>query len=67
MKTLTGSSAAAGTTFFVFGAGALAAPLGGLLADRGRRRPLMIASDCVLGLAVLLLLLVHDRGDAWLL
>lgn len=67
MKNLTGSSAAAGMTFFVFAAGALAAPLGGLLADRMRRRPLMIASDCVLGVAVLLLLLVHDRGDAWLI
>jgi MFS family permease len=67
MKTLTGSSGAAGMTFFVFGAGSLAAPLGGLLADRVRRRPLMIASDCVLGAAVLLLLLVHDRGDAWLI
>jgi len=67
MKTLTGSSAAAGMTFFVFGAGALASPLGGLLADRLRRRPLMIASDCFLGAGVLLLLLVHDRGDAWLI
>jgi MFS family permease len=67
MKSLTGSSAAAGMTFFVFGAGALASPLGGLLADRVRRRPLMIVSDCVLGLAVLLLLFVHDRGDAWLI
>jgi MFS family permease len=67
MKTLTGSSAAAGMTFFVFGAGSLAAPLGGLLADRVRRRPLMIASDCVLGASVLLLLLVHGRGEAWLI
>ena len=67
VKTLTGSSAAAGMTFFVFGAGSLAAPLGGLLADRVRRRPLMIASDCTLGAAVLLLLLVHGRGDVWLI
>ena len=67
MKSLTGSSALAGLTFFVFAAGSLAAPLGGLLADRVRRRPLMIASDCVLGAFVLLLLLVHHRGDAWLI
>jgi MFS family permease len=67
MKALTGSSALAGLTFFTFAAGALLAPLGGLLADRVRRRPLMIVSDCVLGAIVLLLLLVHDRSDAWLL
>jgi MFS family permease len=67
MKSLTGSSALAGLTFFVFATGALAAPLGGLLADRVRRRPLMIASDCVLGAFVLVLLLVHHRSDAWLI
>jgi MFS family permease len=67
MKSLTGSSALAGLTFFVFAAGSLAAPLGGLLADRVRRRPLMIVSDCVLGAFVLLLLLVHHRSDAWLI
>ncbi len=67
MKSLTGSSALAGLTFFVFAAGALASPLGGLLADRVRRRPLMIVSDCVLGAFVLVLLLVHNRGDAWLI
>ena len=67
MKSLTGSSALAGLTFFVFAAGALAAPLGGLLADRVRRRPLMMVSDCVLGAVVLLLLLVHHRSDAWLI
>jgi len=67
MKTLTGSSALAGLTFFVFAAGSLLAPLGGLLADRMRRRPLMIVSDCLLGAFVLVLLLVHDRSDAWLI
>ncbi len=67
MKSLTGSNALAGLTFFVFAAGSLLAPLGGLLADRVRRRPLMIAADCALGAFVLVLLLVHDRGDAWLI
>lgn len=67
MKTLTGSSARAGLVFLVLGFGALAAPLGGLLADRVRRRPLMIACDLVLGASVLLLLLVHGRGDAWII
>jgi MFS family permease len=67
MKSLTGSSALAGLTFFVFAAGSLLAPLGGLLADRVRRRPLMIVSDCLLGAFVLVLLFVHDRSDAWLI
>jgi MFS family permease len=67
MKSLTGSNALAGLTFFVFAAGSLLAPLGGLLADRMRRRPLMIVADCLLGAFVLVLLLVHDRGDAWLI
>jgi MFS family permease len=67
MKTLTDSNALAGITFFVFAAGSLLAPLGGLLADRVRRRPLMIVADCVLGAFVLVLLLVHDRSDAWLI
>jgi MFS family permease len=67
MKSLTHSNALAGLTFFVFAAGSLLAPLGGLLADRMRRRPLMIAADCVLGAFVLVLLLVHDRSDAWLI
>jgi MFS family permease len=67
MKSLTGSSARAGLVFFVLGLGSLASPLGGLVADRFRRRPLMIASDCVLGASVLVLLFVHDRGAAWLI
>lgn len=67
MKALTGSSAQAGLVFFVLGLGTLASPLGGLLADRFPRRPLMIACDCVLGAAVLVLLFVHNAGDAWLI
>jgi len=67
MKALTGSSARAGLVFFVLGLGNLAAPVGGLLADRVKRRPLMIVCDCVLGTSVLVLLFVHDSGDAWLI
>jgi MFS family permease len=67
MKDLTGSNAAAGMVFFVLSVPSLAAPLGGLLVDRVRRRPLMIAVDCFTAASVLLLLLVHDRGDAWLI
>jgi len=67
MKQLTSSNALAGLTFFVFAAGSLLAPLGGLLADRVRRRPLMIVADCVLGAFVLVLLLVHNESDGWLI
>lgn len=66
-KSLTESNAAAGLVFFVFSLGRLAAPLGGLLADRVRRRPLMIAADIFTGASVLPLLLVHDRSDVWLI
>ena len=67
MKSLTGSNAEAGLTFFVFGAGSLCAPAAGLVADRLRKRPLMIAINLLLGGAVLLLLLIHDKGDAWVI
>jgi MFS family permease len=67
MKSLTGSSARAGLVFLVLGLGNFAGPLGGLLADRVRRRPLMIVTDCALGSSVLVLLLLHNRGDAWLI
>ena len=67
MKTLTGSSWRAGLVFFVLAVGSLAGPLGGLLADRVRRRPLMILTDCLLGASVLVLLFVHNRSDAWLI
>jgi MFS family permease len=66
-KTLTGSNAAAGLVFFVFAAGRLTAPLAGLLADRVRRRRLMVCADLFLASSVLLLLFVHDRSDVWLI
>jgi len=66
-KTLTGSSAAAGLVFFVYAAGALLGPLGGFVADRVPRRPLMIGADLALAGVVLLLLLVHGRAQLWLL
>ncbi len=67
VKTLTGSTAEAGLVFFVYAAPGLLAPLAGLLVDRARARPLMIATDCVAGLAVLSLLTVHGRGQVWLI
>ena len=43
VKSLTGSSAAAGLVFFAYGLPGLTAPAAGLLVDRVRRRRLMIA------------------------
>jgi MFS family permease len=66
-KALTDSNAAAGLVFFVLVLPSLCSPLAGLFVDRVRKRPLLIATNCLTGLALLLLLLVHDRGDLWLI
>lgn len=66
-KSLTGSSAAAGMVIFGITAPGLFAPLSGLLVDRVRRRPLLIVTNLVTAVAVMPLLLVHDRGDVWII
>ncbi len=66
VKTLTGSSAAGGLTFFFLAAPALLAPLTGMVADRVRRRPLLVAVNLGLAAAVLPLLLVRDADQVWL-
>ncbi|MGW5687504.1 MFS transporter [Nonomuraea sp. NPDC003754] len=66
VKTLTGSTAAAGLVMFSFAGGSLVLPLSGLLVDRFRRRPLLAASYLSSAAVVLLLLLVRDSGDVWL-
>jgi hypothetical protein len=67
VKTLTGSDTAAALTFLFFTAPALLAPLAGLLVDRVRRRPLLIAANLAGALVLVPLLLVRDRGDVWLI
>jgi Na+/melibiose symporter-like transporter len=67
VKSLTGSSAAAGLVFFCYAAAALLAPAAGLWVDRLRKRPLMIGTDLVMAVAVLSLLFVHGRGDIWII
>jgi MFS family permease len=67
VKILTGSNGAAGVIFFILGVPALFAPASGLLVDRVRRRPLLILANVATGAMVLLLLLVHGRGDVWLI
>jgi MFS family permease len=66
VKQLTGSSAAAGLTTMAFMAPQLAGPAAGLLADRLRRRRLLIAVNVAGAAMVLPLLLVRGRGDVWL-
>ena len=66
LKELTGSSAAAGLVFFAFGCGGLLSPLGGVVADRFRRRPLLIVANIVAAGPVLLLTLVHHSRQVWL-
>jgi MFS family permease len=66
-KDLTGSNAIAGSVFAVLGLPTLVAPLGGVVIDRFKRRHVMIAVDLATAAALLLLLLVHDRGDLWII
>jgi MFS family permease len=66
-KVLTGSSSAAGLVFFVLALAGLVAPLGGLVVDRVRKRPLMIGTHVALAAVMCLLLFVHDRSDVWIL
>jgi MFS family permease len=66
-KELTGSSGAAGMVIFALALPQLGAPLAGMLVDRVRRRPLLIATNLATAAVVLALLAVHDRGDLWLI
>ncbi len=67
VKDLTGSNAAAGITFALFGVPALAAPVLGHVADRVSRRRMMIVTY-VIGAATLLpLFAVRDAGQIWLI
>jgi MFS family permease len=60
-KDLTGSSSAAGIAIFCVAASQLLSPLAGLLVDRVRRRPLLIAVNLASAAVVLGLLFVGDR------
>jgi MFS family permease len=66
-KSLTGSNAAAGLVFFALAAPSIFSPLAGVVVDRVRRRPLLVAGYSVEAVVVLGLLFVHDRSDVWIL
>jgi MFS family permease len=67
VKTLTGSNAQAGLVIFFFTAPSLLAPALGLLADRFRRRPLLLVTNTLTAGAVLALLAVTGPGQVWLI
>jgi hypothetical protein len=66
-KALTDSNASAGLVFFALAAPSVFSPLAGVLVDRVRRRPLLIAVYSIEALVVPTLLFVHDRSDVWIL
>ena len=66
-KQLTGSSSVAGSVLAALVLPSLLAPFGGIVIDRFRRRTVMIVTDVLTCGVVLLLLLVRDARDVWLL
>jgi MFS family permease len=66
-KALTHSNASAGLVFFALAAPSIFSPLSGIVVDRLRRRPVLVAVYSIEAVAVLSLLTVHDRSDVWLL
>jgi MFS family permease len=67
VKILTGSNSAAGLVFFAFSGGILLAPVTGLIADRVRRRPLLIAANLAAAALVCALLAARGHGQVWLI
>jgi MFS family permease len=67
-KDLTHSNALAGLVFLALGVPSLLSPIGGHLVDRvRRRRPLLVATNALLGVVVLSLLAVQGRQQLWLI
>jgi Na+/melibiose symporter-like transporter len=66
VKILTGSSSAAGLTFFAYACGSLLAPAAGLVADRARRRPLLVIANLA-GMVLVGALLAAGPGRVWLI
>lgn len=67
VKTLTGNNAAGGLVTFFILVPTLFAPLFGVLADRVRKRRLMIVTNAVMAVVSLTLLFVRDAGDVRLI
>ncbi|TCC49752.1 MFS transporter [Kribbella capetownensis] len=67
VKTLTGSNAMAGLTFFFMVLPALGAPLLGVWVDRLPRKAILVWGNFASAAAVLPLVLVRDANDVWLI
>jgi len=67
VKTITGSNAQAGLTFFFMAIPALLAPLLGVGIDRVRRKPLLVWGHVASGVLVLPLVLVRGEGQVWII
>jgi MFS family permease len=67
VKDLTGSDGLAALCLLAMWLPTLAGPLLGILADRGRRKPLLIGVNLLLGALLLTLVSVDSPGDLWLL
>jgi MFS family permease len=67
VKTLTGSNAQAGLTFFFMAIPTLFAAFLGVWIDRVRRKPVLVWGNVVSAAAVLPLVLVRDAGDVWII
>jgi hypothetical protein len=66
VKTLTGSSAAAGLVSVCMYTPSLIGPVGGLVADRVRRRALLVRLNAIAAVLVLALLAVRSASEVWL-
>ena len=67
VKDLTGSNAAAGITFALFGIPALFAPLLGNLADQVSRRRMLMVTYAIGAATLLPLFVVRDASQVWLI
>jgi MFS family permease len=67
IKSLTGSNSAAAVVSVCLYAPSLLGPFAGMLADRVRRKPLLIVVNLAGAAIMVPLLAVHDRSQAWLI
>jgi MFS family permease len=66
VKELTGSTALSAVDMSAFAIGALLSPLTGVLVDRVRRKPLLLATYLATGAMLLALLAVRNGAQVWL-